>query len=102
MIDNQSESLFTYENSNSFLAFYDPSFVPVFSPTFSDPLLKQEAMEICMGDLSCLFDIAVTGNKEIGRDTLEQQLMIKERIRLASSPGQSHCVHLHDCILTYK
>ena len=88
IIDDPLKSLFSYENTNSFQSFYEPKFTPSFAATFTDPVLEQEARTICKGDAMCLFDIAATGRTEIGKDTLEQQVLIQQTSILFSSPSK--------------
>lgn len=87
IIDNVTESLFTYENSgSSFSELYDPAFTPAFEPVFSNPELAALAEEMCEGDVFCLYDIAATGDTTIGLTTLVggQEL---EMITNSSQPG---------------
>ena len=72
IVDDPSKSLFSYGPSEDFYSYYDPTFSPVFNPVFSNSSLEEEANVLCQGDISCLFDIAVTGRVEIGISTLEQ------------------------------
>ena len=88
IIDDPLKSLFSYGNTNSFQSFYEPTFTPSFTATFTDPVLEQEARTICKGDAMCLFDIAATGLTEIGKDTLEQQVLIQQTSILFSSPSK--------------
>ena len=66
------KSLFTYGGNQSWADYYDPSFIPVFEPTFSHPGLEANARKICNGDSFCLFDIAVTNRIDIGISTLHE------------------------------
>ena len=87
IIQNESESLFTYSGNQSWADYYDPLFSPVFEPTFSDPDLEEDAREICDGDTFCLFDIAATKRVDIGMSTMmgNQDL---DRITELSLPGE--------------
>ena len=87
IIENQSESLFTYSSNQSWADYYDPSFSPVFVPTFSDPDLEEDAREICGGDTFCLFDIAATKRIDIGISTMQGNQDL-ERITELSLPGE--------------
>ena len=71
IIDNANDSLFSYNESlgESWAYFYDPDYTPAFAPTFDDPDLEAEAIEICGDSAFCLFDIAATKRPEIGMTT---------------------------------
>ena len=71
IVDNPEDSLFTYSDSlgESWTTFYDPDYIPAFAPAFDDPILEEQAMEICGDSLFCLFDIAATKRPEIGMTT---------------------------------
>ena len=69
IISNASQSLFTYDGV-TFEEFFDPGFTPAFEPVFADPALEAIANEMCGGDVFCLFDIAATGDTDIGLGTL--------------------------------
>ena len=70
IIDNSTDSLFTYATGEDFTTFFDPAFNPEFQPTFSDPGLEAQASDICGDDAFCLFDIAATGRTDIGLATV--------------------------------
>lgn len=46
IIDNPSDSLFTYGSSGSWNTFYKPTYVPIFEAEFSDPELEEQAIEV--------------------------------------------------------
>lgn len=71
ILSSASESYFSYNPGESFSSFYDPSFIPMFEPTFEDSTLEKEAKEVCGDDEYCLFDIAATKKVEIGMATME-------------------------------
>ena len=78
IVDSATKSLFVYQPEHNWDSFYDPYFVPSFEPNFSDPTLESKANEICGDDSSCLFDIAATGNIDVGISTLESSKIIDE------------------------
>lgn len=54
----------------------------MFEPTFSDPDLEEQAHELCGANQLCLFDIAATGNIDIGSstmDSVEQQEILQSQ-----------------------
>ncbi|XP_028418710.1 uncharacterized protein LOC114544215 [Dendronephthya gigantea] len=63
--------------------FFTPNFIPVFldetNTLFSSFTLEQEARSVCGGNEECLYDIAVTGKKDIGEATLESFNEIQKR-----------------------
>jgi hypothetical protein len=71
IIDSPEDSLFSYRQSlgESWSNFYDPEYNPAFAPTFDDPTLEAQAIEICGDSQFCLFDIAATKRPEIGMTT---------------------------------
>ena len=71
IVDSPLDSLFTYQPGQSWSTFYNPYFTPDFRPVFSSPALEQQANATCGGDVQCLFDIAATGNVEIGEVSVE-------------------------------
>ena len=57
----------------------DPSFVPRFVTPSVDPTTAALITETCGDNSECAYDIAVTGNVEVGRETLddiEEHMMI--------------------------
>lgn len=71
IISNEADSWFTYARGRSWSDFYDPTFSPMFQPTFDDPDLEEEAKQACGKDTFCLFDIAATKRVEIGMATMQ-------------------------------
>ena len=72
MMNEASESLFSYNRpGESFQGFRDPSFRPIFEPTFENPEEQQRAVDICGDDQFCLFDVAATKDEEVGMATMQ-------------------------------
>ena len=71
IVDNPTESLFTYGPNGGWDTFYDPEYQPAFEVIFSDPNLQAQAQEVCGDDSFCLFDIAATGDVGVGATTRE-------------------------------
>ena len=67
-----------YQPDQNWDAFYDPYFIPSYKPPFSNPELEARAKEVCGNDTFCLFDIAATGNVDVGIATLESTKIIDE------------------------
>ena len=67
--------------------FYDPHFVPLYEPRFTDSIIRTQAFETCSGDTFCLFDIAATGRMEVGLSTLSASQELEEIIEV-SQPGR--------------
>lgn len=88
IVDSARKSLFFYQPEESWDTFYDPFFHPSYKPNFTNPELELEANEICGDDVFCLFDIAVTGIKEVGIATHESSQLIEE-INTYSIPGNN-------------
>ena len=63
--------MFTYGAGGSWDTFYNPQFVPALETNFTDSILEQKAFEICGSDKLCLFDVAATGDLNIGTATME-------------------------------
>ena len=93
LIDTPGKSLFTYQPVESWATYYDPFFQPSFKPEFENPQLDMEAVEICAEDEFCLFDIAATGNSEIGLSTHQTTQRLEELIEL-TIPGENIYLHI--------
>ena len=81
-MDSPLESLFTYQPGETWTTFYDPYFVPIYRPVFSDNTLEQQATAVCGTDLECLFDMAATGRMDIGQVSVEIEQEIEEILQL--------------------
>ena len=82
IINNSVNSLFTYQIYKNWNSFYVPNFTPIYEPTGADPELE----ELCEGDRFCLFDVAVTGRRDIGLSTLDSSRNVEQIIQ-QSLPG---------------
>jgi len=49
----------------------DSTFVPLFMTPTVNPETQQKIMETCGDNSECAYDIAVTGNVDVGRETLD-------------------------------
>lgn len=47
IIDDPSDSIFTYSRSGSWNTFYKPDYTPLFEAKFNDPELEEEALKVC-------------------------------------------------------
>lgn len=95
VISNASESNFAYNAPrSSWRAFLDLNFRPMFKTLFTDSLLEQKAKMVCGDDAPCLFDVAATGNVEIGTSTRKGMEEL-ERIIQLTRPSEEiqHNVH---------
>lgn len=70
------------------MTFYDPDFVPLYEPRFTNSTIQTEALEACGGDTFCLFDIAATGRMEVGLSTLSASQELEDIIEV-SQPGRT-------------
>ena len=92
IIDNPRQSIFTYGPSGDWETYYHPDYNPAFTPNFSSPVLEEQAHDVCGEDKLCLFDIAATGNVDIGSSTMnsvQEQEFLKTHFipsRLCTSP----------------
>ena len=91
-MDSARKSLFYYQPEESWDTFYDPYFVPLYQPNFNNPELEAQAKEICGEDKFCLFDIATTGNVDVGIATRESSKLIEE-IYSFSIPGNLQYIY---------
>jgi len=82
IIDSPVDSLFTYKPGETWSTFYEPYFVPIYQPVFSDSTLQQQATEVCGSDLECFFDMAATGRQDIGQVSVEVEQEIEEILEL--------------------
>ncbi len=81
-MDSPQESLFTYGLNGDFDSYFDLNFVPAFKPIFTDSDLEEQAQSICRDNKLCIFDIAATGDVNIGSSTMESvevQAMLREQ-----------------------
>ena len=62
-------TLFTYPPHRSYYNYFDPGFTADIRPTFDSRELEQQATLLCDGDEFCLYDVAVTGQLEVGNLT---------------------------------
>ena len=92
IIDSPRQSLFSYLNGKTWATYYDPLFQPAFEPEFQDTDLEMEANRLCGDDIFCLFDIAATGNTELGLSTLHTSQEI-ERLEKLSLPSEYIIIH---------
>ncbi|XP_019854776.1 PREDICTED: protein mesh-like isoform X3 [Amphimedon queenslandica] len=107
IINSSSNSLFTYDSTHNFNNYYDPDFIPAFSPQFNDTALESMATALCGTNAACLFDIAVTGRIDIGMSTIQQVETIEE-IKINSQPivcdppcMRGACVNTDTCSCPY-
>ncbi|XP_022800806.1 uncharacterized protein LOC111338572 [Stylophora pistillata] len=73
-------SLFTYKPGENTSSFVNESFVPIFLDEpipFASDELKQKAEAVCGGDANCLFDIASTGDVEVGASTKQVAVQLE-------------------------
>ena len=85
IIDNETDSLFSYNNGESWATFYRPDYQPLFSLVFASPELEAEAREVCQNDTFCLYDIAATGRVELGMTTLRRNQEFEEIAELSAA-----------------
>ena len=97
IIDNPSDSLFTYKCEESWSTYYFPSFTPVYEPSFSDPALEEKANQICGDDEFCKFDIATTGRVEIGETTYQGGQEFNELVNLSKPSNFKFITILFKC-----
>lgn len=91
IITDSADSLFTYDQSDSFNTYYQPNYVPAFEIAFDSSSLQSDAMTLCQNNTPCLFDIAATGEVEVGVATLNDMENI-DMINKLSRPGQSFTI----------
>ncbi|XP_028415602.1 sushi domain-containing protein 2-like isoform X2 [Dendronephthya gigantea] len=86
-IVERNMTLFKYHPGKSYNSFSNKNFIPAFldetGSLFSNLTLEQEARRICEGNEECLFDIAITGKKDIGEATLQSLIKIKKKKKLS-------------------
>ena len=78
IVDTPSDSLFTYQPGDNWATFYDPFYEPSYQPAFATPELEAEANDLCGDDVFCLFDVAASGDMDIGISTLKGGREIRE------------------------
>ncbi len=70
-MDSPAESLFTYGVNGDWDFYNDVNYIPAFVPMFADPELEERAIDVCGDNKLCIFDIAATGDVNIGSSTVE-------------------------------
>ena len=91
----RSESLFTYgpgrNHADYFISDYIPTFMEAYDPVLNkmEAGLRKRALRICEQSFQCVFDIAVTGRVDIGKDTMEFQKWLLEMKRNLQGAGWS-------------
>ena len=76
MVSDPSKSLFTYDQSDSFSTYHHPEYIPLFEVSFTNSSLQTLAELQCQGSQLCLFDVAATGNIEVGVATMYEDNFI--------------------------
>ena len=59
IIDNPSDSIFTYSQSGSWNTFYKPEYTPLFEAKFNDPELEEEALKVSFYDIIVIYCLYV-------------------------------------------
>jgi hypothetical protein len=95
IIENGAKSIFTYNAMTNWTHYYDPGYTPLFEPVFINSDLESEAKEECDGDKECLFDIATTGNRNIGRAAKNVNDFHRRMSELSPRICNPECVHGH-------
>ena len=90
IIDTPRESLFTYQPGENWETHFDPFFSPLYEPVFSDPVLEQEAASLCGDNFFCIFDIAATGEINVGLSTLVGSKEYEQILELQIPSMTSH------------
>ena len=75
---DESNFFFIYEEDAP-ITTKDSTYVPLFVTPSVDPTTAALITETCGDNIECAYDIAVTGNVEVGRETLveiEEHMMI--------------------------
>jgi hypothetical protein len=82
-----------YSDGDSHAAHQQPSFVPMFTATFTSETSEQAARDLCGDDSNCLLDYAATNNAQLAltsanntqTGTSTNQLFSKSTIEILSS-----------------
>ena len=72
----------------------DPTYVPLLVTPSVDPTTSALITETCGDNIECAYDIAVTGNVEVGRETLED---IEEHMMIVNLTLPSTYVCMFTC-----
>ncbi len=88
IISDPTESLFTYDQSDSFYTYHHLEYAPLFQVIFINSSLQTLAESQCQGSQLCLFDIAATGDIEVGIATMNTENVIAY-IMETSSPSKN-------------
>ncbi len=82
LLNNITESLFTYFAFMDIGNFSKPSYQPLF-----DLLPNETISEMCSGNFFCIYDTFVTGNISFGQATLSTVMEISRTMELVA-PGE--------------
>ena len=91
---SRNESLFTYGPKENYGDYFVSGYVPTFMEAYNPVLdkmkdgLRKRALTICERSLQCIFDTAVTGRMDIGKDTMEFQKWLLEMKRNLHDEGE--------------
>ena len=96
--DGPKTSLFHYKAGEGVETFRNDSFQPTFTDEviFSDPDMKKRAMAVCGNVTSCLYDVSMTNDIEVG----EVSVRISDSHREAVE-GRGMHITTHACAHTY-
>ena len=96
-----TDSILHYHEGSGFFTYIDSSFTPEFGISALNNAgdLNTQALEVCDGDYSCLFDIARTGNLTVGKKTHEIRMFTKG---VKYHLGKEHCLLCTTCTYLYK
>ena len=89
-MNDPHDSLFTYGPNGDWDSFRDVTYTPAFEPDFASPELEEQANAACGDNALCLFDIAATGDVEIGSSTMHS---VQEQEKLKALFVQSMNVY---------
>ena len=94
----RNESLFTYGPGRNHADYFISGYIPIFMEAYNPVLekmkagLRKRALRICEQSFQCVFDIAITGRVDIGKDTMEFQKWLLEMKRNLQDEGWIlHC-----------
>ena len=93
----EDESFFNYSIGDTSYAAINNGYME-HEPLFTEELnATQETMEMCQGNIPCIFDTTVTGNPDIGMSTMDVSMSNNDTIMALSeyktigAEAETHC-----------
>lgn len=97
---NAEDSLFTHKQGEEEKkrSSFEPPFIDELDSHWSSESLRQQAYELCQGEVTCLFDIAATNDLSVGNATKQNLLRMQEEQRQLGNVLQVELIRDRDIL----